>query len=252
MRILAFCVLVSLSTSCGFSTKHIRKLVIISANAEWDVVKEVFASATIQRSPWGEYFETEIPVGSRSEHVLFFHGGWGKVAAAGSTQYCIDQWHPDYLINLGTCGGFDGKINRFSVILVDKTIIYDILEAMGDPDEAIRDYTTQLDLSWLNAPLPINLIRSVMVSADRDLVATEIPMLQQSYGAIAGDWETGAIAYTCKRNHQRVLILRGVSDLVDIQNGGEAYNKPAVYVSGTGKVMKDLLNDLPLWLEKCQ
>jgi hypothetical protein len=35
------------------------------------------------------------------ERVLFFYGGWGKVAAAGSTQYVIDHFHPSVLILRG-------------------------------------------------------------------------------------------------------------------------------------------------------
>ncbi|RPI83169.1 MAG: hypothetical protein EHM41_16570 [Chloroflexi bacterium] len=45
----------------------------------------------------------------------------GKISAAASTQYIIDRWNPDLLINLGTCGGFEGCIERGAVVLVEKT-----------------------------------------------------------------------------------------------------------------------------------
>src|SRR5579871_4523461 len=63
--------------------------VLISANAEWRAVKPLF-STPIHTSPYGEYFVAKVA----EEDVLFFHGGWGKVAAAGSTQYVIDNFHP--------------------------------------------------------------------------------------------------------------------------------------------------------------
>ena len=236
---------------CGTPENDIDKVILISANAEWKVVKEVFPGEVLQLSPWGEYFIKSLEVGNSTEEVIFFHGGWGKVAAAGSTQYCIDHWHPRYLINLGTCGGFEGDINKLDVVLVDKTIIYDIEEAMGDSQEAISDYSTVLDLSWLGE-LPKTVIKTVLVSADKDIIASEIPKLKSRYHAVAGDWETGAIAYTCVRNNQRVLILRGVSDLIHPDKGGEAYQNISVFLLGTEKVMKKLLADLPNWLERCK
>jgi adenosylhomocysteine nucleosidase len=51
--------------------------------------------------------------------VIFLHGGWGKVSAAASTQFAIYTWHPRIVINLGTCGGFEGEIARGEIILVD-------------------------------------------------------------------------------------------------------------------------------------
>ena len=229
----------------------IEKVILISANAEWHVVKNVFHNETIFNSHWGEYFFKELPVGTFKETVIFFHGGWGKVAAAGSAQYCIDQWNPKYLINLGTCGGFEGEVKKFDIILVDKTVIYDIDEAMGDSVAAINDYTTTLDLSWLANDFPTPVTKTLLLTADRDLVPAEISKLKANYHAIAGDWESGAIAYTCAKNQQKVLILRGVSDLVSLQKGGEAYKNESVYTKGTETVMEKLLADLPLWLAKC-
>jgi adenosylhomocysteine nucleosidase len=229
----------------------IEKIILISANAEWRAVQTVYPGETIFNSLWGEYFFKELPIGEGKEKVIFFHGGWGKVAAAGSTQYCIDQWNPRYIINLGTCGGFEGAIKKLDVILVDKTIIYDISEAMGDAKEAINDYSTTLDLDWLGKEFPTTVKKTLLVTADRDLVPSEIPKLKADYHAIAGDWESGAIAYTCAKNHQRLLILRGVSDLVSVEKGGEAYQNQEVFVQGTELVMKKLLQDLPLWLTKC-
>jgi len=46
-------------------------------------------------------------------------------------------------------------------------------------------------------------------------------------------------------------VLRGVSDLVGA-SGGEAYGRPEVFQNGTAVVMKKLLADLPLWLERCK
>lgn len=212
MRIFIIGILLFCTREAGAQARY---AVIVSANAEWAVVKAYYPHEKRSPSPWGEYFFRDIA----GQRVLFFHEGWGKVAAAGATQYVIDNFKPKLLINLGTCGGIEGKVKVNDVILAEETIIYDIAEAMGDPREAIQDYTTAIDLSWLRDPLPVKVMRARLVSADKDLRADEIERLKNEYQAIAGDWESGAIAYTAKRNDVKLIILRGVSDLVHAQKG---------------------------------
>ena len=178
--------------------------------------------------------------------VVFLHGGWGKIGAAGSTQYAIDRWQPQLLINLGTCGGFAGDIALGEIVLANRTIVYDIIEQQGDFEAAIASYTTTLDVSWLQE-YPHEVKETLLVSADRDLLIDEVPMLRDRHGAIAGDWESGAIAYIAKRNGVPCLILRGVSDIV-APSGNDTYGNMPAFVVGTELVMSKLLTNLPQWL----
>jgi adenosylhomocysteine nucleosidase len=222
-------------------------IVLISAHSEWRAVKEILTPALVKSSPFGEMFDVQ--------KITYFHAGWGKISAAATTQYVIDQFHPLLLVNLGTCGGFEGRIERGTVILVTKTIVYDILEKMSDPDDAIAHYSTELDLSWIKNRelLPTTLghsaiVYSPLISADRDIVPEEIPNLVQKYGAVAADWESGPIAWVAKRNGVRCLILRGVTDLVSTE-GGEAYGNIDLFHQNTKSIMKTLIDGLPTWLE---
>ncbi len=226
-------------------------VILISANAEWREIKKIYPGHVPGSSPYGEWFEHKLETQPRVKlPVIFFHGGWGKVAAAGSTQYVIDRWNPKLLVNLGTCGGFEGEINRGDIILVEKTIIYDIYEQMGDPAEHIQHYTAEMDRSWLSEPYPTGVIRSLLVSGDRDLFPADIVELKSKYGAVAGDWESGAIAWVAAHNHTQFLILRGVTDLVGLQ-GGEAYQgKVDYYYENTKIIMEKLIDQLPFWLTK--
>jgi adenosylhomocysteine nucleosidase len=228
-----------LALSGASSAKDLRFAVLISANAEWRVVKPLFPNAAVQTSPYGEYFFANVD----RERVLFFHGGWGKVAAAGSTQYVIDHFHPTKLINLGTCGGVEGRIQRFDTVLVQKVVIYDIAEAMGDSQEAIDEYTTTLAVP----KAPTAVVPVTLYSGDRDLTSAGLREMDARYRPVAVDWESGAIAWVSHRNSVPLLILRGVTDLVS-PTQAEAQGNLQLFQDNTARVMQKLIGDLPSWL----
>jgi adenosylhomocysteine nucleosidase len=218
-----------------------KTTVLISAIAEWNAVKPLFPNAKLRRFPFGECFDILM----QDEHISFFHSGWGKIASAGSMQYVIDKYAPDLIVNLGTCGGFEGGVKRGEVILVEKTYVYDIVELMGDLD-IVSYYASSLDLSWLAEPYPFPVRRGLIASADSDLPPGKIPFLK-SLGAIAADWESAALAWVAQRNNARLLILRGVSDMVS-EEGGEAYNNIEMFNERAKGIMAQLIEQLPEWL----
>ncbi len=224
-------------------------IVLISANVEWRIIKRLLAPATVHRSPYGEWFPYLIRGKETTWNGMFFHGGWGKISAAASTQYVIDRWSPPLLVNLGTCGGFAQAVEKGTIILARRTIVYDIYEQMADPREHLAHYTVDLDLSWLHPPYPQPVLETVLVSGDRDIFPEDIPYLREAFGAVAADWESGAIAWVAHRNNTPVLILRGVSDIVRPE-GGEAYGNLKTFEQGAELVLRPLLAHLPEWVEK--
>ncbi|MDQ2691914.1 MAG: 5'-methylthioadenosine/S-adenosylhomocysteine nucleosidase [Chloroflexota bacterium] len=218
-----------------------KTIVLISAIAEWNAVKPLFPDATFQHFPFGECFDIEL----HDEQISFFHSGWGKIASAGSMQYVIDKYTPDLIVNLGTCGGFEGSVQQGEIILVEKTYVYDIVELMGDLD-IVSYYGSSLDLTWLTEPYPYPARRGMIASADSDLPPAKIPFLR-SLGAIAADWESAALAWVAQRNNARLLILRGVSDMVS-EDGGEAYDNIEIFNERARGIMQQLIEQLPEWL----
>ena len=156
-------------------------VVIISANIEWDAIGRIFSDADLQASPYGQWFETHLDIKGGQQSVIFFTEDGVRFRQASSAQYAIDRWSPNLVVNLGTCGGFKGGVEKDTIVLVERTVVYDIVEQMLDAEEAIRDYTTEIDLSWLSEPYPHPVLRTVLVSADRDLVAEDISVLKSKY-----------------------------------------------------------------------
>jgi len=222
-------------------------VILISADTEWRAIRQLLPESVIEGTPFGESFRHDLMLNGIERKVLIMHGGWGKISAGASVQYAIDHWKPKLVVNLGTCGGFTGEIERGEILLAERTLVYDIYEQMGDSGSHIDHYTTDIDLSWLGEPYPTQVRRGLLISGDRDLVPGEIGELKRKYGAIAGDWESASIAYVAHRNEMPLLILRGVSDLVS-EHGGEAYEDEGMFEESAKQIMDILIKILPDWL----
>jgi adenosylhomocysteine nucleosidase len=106
-------------------------------------------------------------------------------------------------------------------------------------------YLTELDVP---AHFPTPAVRTTLYSADRDLTPSSLREIEHRYHPTAVDWESGAIAWVAKRNSVPVLIMRGVTDLVSLQEG-EAEGNWMLFVENTQRMMPKLLEILPLWMD---
>jgi adenosylhomocysteine nucleosidase len=222
-------------------------VLLISADSEWRAIKEILAGRNLKiaPTPLGETFNLQL----EAFDLIFMHGGWGKISAAATAQYAIDHFQPELLVNLGTCGGLDGCARPGDILLVERTLVYDIVEQMGDAQEALEHYSAELDLSWLaGLSFPADVRRGLLVSADRDILVEDVAMLIERFNASAADWESGAIAWVAARNGVPCLILRGVTDIVSA-DGGEAYGNIDLFHQRTRTLMARLLEILPMFLK---
>lgn len=216
--------------------------VLVSANGEWEAVKAILQPSMLQQSLLGAYFQTELD----GQPCLFFHSGWGKIATGASTQFVIDKYQPELIINIGTCGGFSGLSKVGEILLITETLIYDIVERMGDSVAALNHYRTTNDTSWITNPLPAGTRRARIASADQDIDYKSFDLLTKTHQAAAADWETGAFAWVAAQNHAPWLALRAVSDLVSPQRS-ETDNGVDLWRSRVAQLMEKILSDLPFY-----
>lgn len=143
--------------------------------------------------------------------------GLGKVNAAAGTQYAIDHFTPERIVNLGVAGGLDASMSVGQVYSISKCFqcdfdLSDINHTpKGTPDEYDSPFfelsnfpTTQLS----NLPTAIVSTGDSFVNGDpdRDFVYGEM-------GAWLRDMELAAIAHVCKRAGVRCCALKSVSDV---------------------------------------
>ena len=221
-----------------------KTLVIISSDTEWRAFKKVTSpSRGYGTSPYGGWFTEKITTaGRRPQEVIFFQGGWGKIDAAASAQYAVTRFKPEKIINIGTAGGFPGLVEKEDIILVSRVVTYDIHEQMSDPDEAVAYYSHTLELPPITIQKGMH--AATIVSGDRDLFPEEIPGLAKKYNAVAGDWESGAIAHVAAKNKVPCHIIRGISDVV-YPEGSEAYGSLNTFEKASENILRKLYKLLP-------
>ena len=221
--------------------------VLVSANSEWRMVVDNLHPAQNDSSPLGDWFVSSVG----THKVVFFHSGWGKTRSAAATQYVIDRWHPELVINLGTCGGLEGFATLGETLLVTNTVMYDIYERMGDSQHAIDFYRTELDTDWIGIDLPENTRRAPLASADQDIDFHNFHVLIEDFAVPAADWESASIAWVLNANKIKGLILRGVSDIITptVSETDKSHN---LWRSRVEMIIQKLLYDLPFYLDKHQ
>ena len=68
-----------------------------------------------------DFYECTI----NDKECILVESGVGKVNASRSTQVLIDNYSPNYILNVGVAGGIDDRLNVCDIAVSDKLVQYD-------------------------------------------------------------------------------------------------------------------------------
>ena len=213
----------------------------ICSEVEWRSTKSILkiSLGQLMMHTYGMYCNNRVC----QHRSIIYHSGATKTRAAAACQFAIDTWHPDAVINLGTCAGVSKNVRKLDIILAGKTFKYDVIPRFGSTSVRFKkDLKTNLriscvDLSRISERLRIGTI----VSADQDLCPKYRRKLQKE-GALAADWESASIAKVCELNRIKCLILRGVSDIPEKRRESKEDIQERDYKKNTRIIMKNLFS----------
>ena len=160
-----------------------------------------------------------------NNNFVMIISGIGKVNAALSAQYLIDNYPIEFILNFGSCGGIADKTEILGYYAVDKCCQYDFdLSALdGVPVGYIQDYDTVYfypktdKLSFLKFKGLASSDRFTEKAADIDAVLKlDCPLF---------DMEGGAIAQVCVANGLPFYIFKGVTDVHGSGNNQDTFYK---------------------------
>ena len=134
--------------------------------------------------------------------------GLGKVRTASFTQYCIDNFDFDFLINFGSCGKIDDSLKIGDLIFCTKAIEYDFI--------SLRNFVPEFDCEF---EVPDNILekyrikKGILLTATQNVDSLEKKLfLKKKYNGDIADWEGSAFAQVCKINKKKFLIFKTVTD----------------------------------------
>lgn len=157
--------------------------------------------------------------------VVLVEAGVGKVNATRTAQLLIDKFDIDVVINIGSAGSANDKLNIGDIVIGKKLVQHDFdITAFGHPKGYISNVGQYLesdnqlmkkmekaikDLENIDFKILVGTI------ASGDIFCTDIKMkekIRNKFEADAIEMEGAAIAQVCKLDDIPFIVIRGISD----------------------------------------
>ena len=201
--------------------------VIVATKAEREPFSNLFESALVEHRV--EAYEVTVFSLESGDTLYLALSSFGELAAASCTQYLIDKFNVDIIINYGVAGSLTHQHVVRDVGFVRKIVHYDFdLSASGD--YAVGEYpgcggqylTPREDAFKGLADFGIK--EFICASGDKFVDGTEAKAeLREKFGADICEMEAAGIVITCNRNKIPCAFIKAVSDGAD--EGAVAFDK---------------------------
>lgn len=158
--------------------------------------------------------------------VALLKSGIGKVAAAIGTTLLLDHFHPDVVINTGSAGGLDPKLNVGDIVISTEVRYHDVdVTAFGyEPGQMAQCPAAFLaDNKLINiaqeciGSLKLNAVRGLICSGDAFINGAEpLARIRKTFPNVAAvEMESTAIAHVCHQFKTPFVVVRAISDVAD-------------------------------------
>lgn len=155
--------------------------------------------------------------------IVALFSGVCKVNAAIATQILIDTYHVNAIINAGTAGGIDMKVNVFDTIISTQAAYHDVSDGIltefhpwmpsiyFDSDNLLLDLSKQsIQCKKSNNPVYFG----KMVTGEAFIEDNMRDKITSKYAPLSTDMETASIAHVCYVNHIPFIAIRTITDTV--------------------------------------
>lgn len=185
------------------------------------------------------------------KRIVVAMSGVGKVNSAAMTQYIIDNYNVDAIINSGVAGGINSNVKVMDIIISDYVTYHDfepvsIMESYVPDKGKIKANTILVSLAKkvINDMNIRNAHYAPICSGDsfvQDEILKNNIFLRT--GALCVDMESASIAHTCSMNNIPFISIRTISDMAD---GGDYFEDIAAYKSSefVSKLVGEIFNYL--------
>ena len=179
------------------------------------------------------YADLKIFTGTiNGKFIILAQSGIGKVNAALNTQYIIDTYKPNIIINTGVSGGISDELDIGDVVIGTYLVQHDFdVTVLGyakgymctgvEKDKPTKYYCDKELVEKFQSCLEQNMSKQkihlgIIASGDKFISGKEIKKeINEYFGAIAVEMEGCAIAQVATKNKIPFVVTRAISDLAD-------------------------------------
>jgi adenosylhomocysteine nucleosidase len=188
--------------------KHVFLAVVCALPAETDALVSV-KGVESRRFKVNNRRPYMVDISRSPAGIVILTSGMGKVRAAAETQFAIDRFTPEYLVNFGSAGGVNRDRRVGDIVVGEKCVEYDF-QSFGDE---IPFLTPDSGMVEVARKLPEAVI-GVVATADRNGDSPrKKSFLWERYRAECCDWEGAAVVKVASLNRVRALVFRCISDV---------------------------------------
>lgn len=194
----------------------------------------------------------EVSLYEKENYTLYvLQSGAGEIAAAMSTQFLIDEFDVDMILNYGVVGALTEKLSHAFVCVVKEIIDYrfDTSEIDNIPvgrhiEFPQRNLETDTFLRKKALEVEPNLLEVVDASGDRFVnKAEEKQAIAKEFGADICEMEASGILLTCIRNNVPALFIKVIADT--LFGGAEEYSTKSEEAARTcTRILDHVMNNL--------
>ena len=194
--------------------------IIAAMREEIASIKKLMADVSVKN-----IYELEFTLGTiHSKNIVLVKCGVGKVNAARTTQILIDNFDLEYVINVGTAGGLNEKIEIGDVVIAEKLVQHDFDITAGGHE---KGYISDTGTYFYSDEELVNKSKKVIENMSEDfkaiigLIATGDVFVQdisikdrikEEFDADCTEMEGAAIAQVCSLDNIPFIVIRSISD----------------------------------------
>lgn len=173
-----------------------------------------------------------------SHEIILLKCGIGKVHATIGTTLMINNHRPDYIINIGSAGGFARDLSIGDIIVSTEIRYHDVdltpfgyeygqaakMPAYFEADKKLLEVASECFAKLSGGK---KLHQGLIVSGDSFLAnPDQLKFADEAFNKIyAAEMEGCAIAHVCHIFKVPFLIIRAISDIIHADNNKETYEK---------------------------
>lgn len=194
--------------------------IIAAMNEEVDTIQKLMTNVTVK-----QIYELEFIIGKiNNRDVVLVKCGVGKVNASRTTQILIDNFDLGYIINVGTAGGLNEKIEIGDIVIGEKLVQHDFdITAAGHEKGYISNIGTYFysDKNLIKKTKAImenmneNFKTYIGTIATGDIFVQDMSVkerIKQEFSPDCTEMEGAAIAQVCTLDKMPFIVIRAISD----------------------------------------